>query len=75
MIASLEVIYRIERQWRKLAEEPIATTGREIQYLITMSEPASGRIEQRIIDAIARIQGVIKVEPLALAEAQRENER
>jgi hypothetical protein len=44
----------------------IATTGREVHYLIAISEPVSAKDEQRILDAIGMIRGVIKIEALAL---------
>lgn len=38
-------------------------TGREIQYVVTLIEPTSGKIEQGLLDAILKIPGVVRIEP------------
>jgi hypothetical protein len=34
----------------------------EVRYLVTLTEPESGKAEQRILDAIEMIKGVVRVE-------------
>lgn len=36
--------------------------GREVRYLVTLIEPESGKVEQRMLDAIKMIKGVQNVE-------------